>query len=78
MTQCLILDVEKAAFYLEGIGKLGGVKYNTNLYETALSNMQKVKLESTKIIHFDAAKVSKALDKYNYFLCIIHFTALLS
>lgn len=54
-------------FYLAGISKLGGVEYDTNLYETALSNMQKVKLESTEIIHADAAKVSKSLDKYNYF-----------
>ncbi len=56
-----------------GFMNAGGVEYSVQLYHEAVSNFQKNPLETDRgkgkveLIHNDAAKVTKELDKYNWF-----------
>jgi hypothetical protein len=53
-----------------GFPFVGGVEYETGLYEVALDNMKKLGLDNNpniEIIHADATKLKEELDKYNWF-----------
>ncbi|MEZ3518134.1 MAG: class I SAM-dependent methyltransferase [Lachnospiraceae bacterium] len=54
-------------FHAMGIGKIGGVEYDGELYQIALDNLQKMRLDVTGLINGDAAEVVEELDKYNLF-----------
>jgi len=50
-----------------GVGEIGGVEYDGDLYKTALTNFEKMGMDSVEILHGDAAKITDRLDSYNYF-----------
>ncbi len=53
-----------------GFPSVGGVEYETGLYDVAIENMKKLGLDNNKnieIIHSDVTKLTKELDKYNWF-----------
>ena len=50
-----------------GLKRLGGVEYDSELYGIIKHNFQKIRLDSSCILHGDAAKVVRELDSYNYF-----------
>lgn len=54
-------------FYFSGVGRIGGVEYDPDLYRIALANIKKMNLDSSGIINRDAAEIITQLDSYNYF-----------
>lgn len=54
-------------FNAVGMKKVGGVEYDKELYNIALSNMQKMNISPSGIINADATKIRNELDDYNYF-----------
>ena len=54
-------------FHTAGCGRVGGVEFDGNLYQTALHNMIKLGLDSSNIIKGSATGIKKPLDIYNYF-----------
>ncbi len=60
------------AFLDYGFSRVGGVEYETKIYEELLSNFQKLNIDldqhkEISCIHGDAAKLEKELDDYNWF-----------
>lgn len=54
-------------FLKSGIGTVGGVEYDEELYNTMIDNYNKSGIPTTNMIHGDAALIYEELDKYNYF-----------
>lgn len=54
-------------FQSAGVKKIGGVEYDKELYQIALSNMEKMNLDFSGMINGDAVEITKQLDDYNYF-----------
>lgn len=54
-------------FSIYGVKKLGGVEFDTNLYETLEQNFNMVGMDTNGIIHGDATQAKEKLDDYNYF-----------
>lgn len=54
-----------------GFEKVGGVEYESGIYETLISNFEKLELDlhegQIQCIHGDAAQLKKELDAYNWF-----------
>lgn len=51
----------------KGIGRIGGVELNRDLYETALENLKKCGVNEFEILNSDALNIKETLDHYNYF-----------
>lgn len=54
-------------FYSANVSKLGGVEYDEEIYDIAVDNFKKMGIDTSGVLHADAAKVTKELDQYNYF-----------
>lgn len=54
-------------FQRYGVGRLGGVEYDKQLYSVLLSNFEKLGLPANGLINGDAALIREELDQYNYF-----------
>lgn len=56
-----------ALFRKAGVGKLGGVEYDPDLYQIGQSNLQKLNMENVSLLNTDATLLDEELDGYNYF-----------
>ncbi len=54
-------------FLKSGVGTIGGVEYDKELYNIMFENYSKVNISSANMIHGDAALICEELDQYNYF-----------
>ncbi len=54
-------------FLKMGIGRVGGVEFDSDLYQICLSNFRKMGVDSSDIMNEDAAQITDVLDDYNYF-----------
>lgn len=58
-----------------GFPSVGGIEYETGLYDVAVDNLKKLGLyddQNIELFHSDATKMTVELDKYNWFFCLVH------